>query len=246
MQLPERMKLYEKVTDYKLTCRMPIIARVDGISFSKYTKLCAYQKPHDYEFLSRMLNTVTNITNKISGVVFAYQQSDEISFLLKNDQTFETEPYASNRIQKLVSHLAAYATCGFNENRSHRPPGAFDCRIWTIPEADINNYFVWRQKDTYRNCIQGIAHYKLQEKFGREDSLKLIKGKKIPDLLDILEKELNFRIDDYPTYFLRGITWVKTSESPKGGFDGNPPIFSEKPSYIENQYFKGVTNDKRP
>jgi tRNA(His) 5'-end guanylyltransferase len=33
----------------------------------------------------------------------------------------------------------------------------FDARVFVLPEADVCNYFVWRQQDAQRNAVQMIA-----------------------------------------------------------------------------------------
>jgi len=39
----------------------------------------------------------------------------------------------------------------------HVKPARFDARVFVLPENDVANYFVWRQRDAARNSIQMLA-----------------------------------------------------------------------------------------
>lgn len=248
--LGDRMKGYEKTWEFKLPRRMPILARVDGISFSKMTK--KMKKPYDDDFVRVMQTTAESILQRCSGAILAYVQSDEISILLKNDQTFGTEPHLANKIQKLTSHLAAAATAAFNgeEFAGNYHDARFDCRVWTLPDNEINNYFLWRQQDAFRNCVQSVAHYGLKEKYGRKQSEKMMHGQNTTVLQEIIFKELDINMDKYPTHLKRGACVIKvakvleTTEGPvhrkKWVVDKEIPIFSQDPSYVEDLYFDNV------
>lgn len=57
------------------------------------------------------LNTATKeLVANIQGCVFGYVQSDEISLLLKNDQTLDTSAWFDNNISKMLSISASMAT----------------------------------------------------------------------------------------------------------------------------------------
>ena len=98
--LGDRMKLYESVFDFRLLPRAPIMCRCDGVSFSKLTKYLKLEKPFDKQFSNWMGESMTIVANKIQGCVLGYTQSDEISFVIRADQSNETVPWFNNRIQK--------------------------------------------------------------------------------------------------------------------------------------------------
>ena len=50
-----------------------------------------------------MATTLIETVKQIDGAVFGYQQSDEITFVLRNDWTNDTDPWFSNRVQKIIS-----------------------------------------------------------------------------------------------------------------------------------------------
>ena len=111
--LGDRMKGYENAFRHYLPRRMPVIIRIDGKAFHTYTK--GFHKPFDYILMKTMQETAYELCKKIEGVKLAYVQSDEISLLLTNDDTLETEPWFGNNLQKLCSIAASIATLAFNK-----------------------------------------------------------------------------------------------------------------------------------
>lgn len=202
--LEERMKRYEEAYSSKLTIRTPIIIRVDGWHFKSFTK--GFEKPFDKTFRQCMYNTMLSLCTEIPDVVFAYTQSDEISLLILNYQSFEHEPWFDNRFNKLISLSSALATREFNHylslgtsliEKEKVGHAAFDARVFTIPEDDIVNYFYWRQKDAIRNSIENVA----QTYFNQKD----LNGLSQDDLLKKLKDEKCIIWSEYPTMYQRGI-----------------------------------------
>lgn len=111
--LGDRMKGYENAFRHYLPRRMPVIIRIDGKAFHTYTK--GFHKPFDYILMKTMQETAYELCKKIEGVKLAYVQSDEISLLLTNDDTLETEPWFGNNLQKLCSIAASTATLAFHK-----------------------------------------------------------------------------------------------------------------------------------
>lgn len=112
--LGDRMKGYENAFRHYLPRRMPVIIRIDGKAFHTYTK--GFHKPFDYILMKTMQETAYELCKKIEGVKLAYVQSDEISLLLTNDDTLETEPWFGNNLQKLCSIAASIATLAFHSS----------------------------------------------------------------------------------------------------------------------------------
>ena len=108
-----RMKQYEKITDQKLIRRMPVIIRLDGLSFHSFTR--GFRKPFDDILIDSMQQTAMYLCKNVQNCVLAYTQSDEISLLLIDYEKFDTQPWFDNRIQKMVSTSAAFATMRFKE-----------------------------------------------------------------------------------------------------------------------------------
>lgn len=158
--LGDRIKGYESVYDFRFTNRLPIVVRIDGKAFHSWTKKSKCQKPFDLDLIKLMQNTTKFLCENISGCVCGYCQSDEISLLLINTQTNQTQPWFDNRLQKIVSVVSSLATCYFNENNNLQVkiPAFFDSRAFVVPEKDILNYFIWRQRDAIRNSISTVSH----------------------------------------------------------------------------------------
>lgn len=154
--LGDRMKGYEKAARTTLPMRMPVILRVDGKAFHTATRRCA--RPFDAALAEAMNYTAVALCDGIQGAAFGYVQSDEISVLIHNYRTLTTDAWFANGVQKMVSVAASIATAAFNEARPDTMPIChFDARVFVLPEAEVANYFVWRQQDAIRNATQMIA-----------------------------------------------------------------------------------------
>lgn len=116
MSLGDRMKMYEKQKEVRVEQGKPFVVRLDGHSFSKFTK--GMQQPWDPKFISTMTLTAADLLIEFSATS-AYVQSDEISLtffpiLSKTDEK-EWEPYIFNgRYQKMSTVMAGFASARFN------------------------------------------------------------------------------------------------------------------------------------
>src|ERR1700693_268482 len=98
--LGDRIKQYESAYRTMLPMRMPVIIRVDGCHFHTYTKGC--KRPVDDGLVEVMNLTAKYLCKNIQGCQMAYVQSDEISLLLNNYQTLDTQPWYDNNLQKMA------------------------------------------------------------------------------------------------------------------------------------------------
>lgn len=87
--LGDRMKEYENVPKNTLTKRTPIIIRLDGCHFHTFTR--HMDKPFDLILMSTMQETMKYLCEQIQGCVLGYTQSDEISLVLIDYKTINTE-----------------------------------------------------------------------------------------------------------------------------------------------------------
>ena len=111
--LGKRMKEnYEDIFKNKLMRRTPVIIRLDGKAFHTFTK--GFNKPFDKVLSNTMADTMKFLCESIQGCIFGYCQSDEISLLLTDYKTFETEAWFDYEVQKVCSVSAAIATLAFN------------------------------------------------------------------------------------------------------------------------------------
>lgn len=171
------MKEYYEIRNRRfLTRRTPVIIRIDGKAFHTYTK--GLNKPFDEYLMEDMQLTLKYLCENIQGCKFGYVQSDEISLLLTDYDTLQTDAWFDYCQNKMESIAASMATAKFNNLRWQKyglglNPANFDARAFNIPKEDAVNYFVWRQQDATKNSISMLAqslysHKELLGKNGNE------------------------------------------------------------------------------
>ena len=175
-------KNYESRSRTFLTRRVPIIMRLDGKAFHTYTK--SLNKPFDEGLIEDMKETAIYLCQNIQGAKCAYVQSDEISILITDYDTLQTEAWFDYNVQKMTSIAASLATAKFNQLRIKRhlknwcknyntesinilnveatmefgiKLANFDSRVFNIPKEEVANYFLARQKDAVKNSISMLA-----------------------------------------------------------------------------------------
>jgi len=242
--LGTRMKVYEKCYNVKLPKRLPVIIRIDGKSFHSMVKKWQCKTPFDDRLIEIMQATTQYLCNNISGCELGYVQSDEISLLLRNDQTLNTQPYFDNKLQKLCSVVASMATMTFNHCGStffkiplirNANYAMFDARVFILPKSEVVNYFIWRQQDASRNSVQMLARPLY--------SHKKCNNKNSSQLQEMcFQKGQNW--NDLETYKRRGTCLIKkdkTISTPNGEvirkkwvIDKDIPVFTQDREYIEN------------
>lgn len=199
--LGDRMKAYEQVTRSVLLPHSLTILRVDGRAFHSYLRNA--EKPYDFTFMHDMQVVGAALCADISGAVFAYGQSDEISVLL-SDVEPQSQPWFGGVIQKVASVGASIATMTLNYQRGTVGRPHFDGRVFTVPSsAEAANYFIWRQRDAVRNSISMAA----QAKF----SPNQLHGVSTGQMQEMLFAEHSINWNDYADTAKRG--WVVTRET---------------------------------
>ena len=223
--LGKRMKGYEQVAKSSLMKRTPVAIRIDGKAFHTFTK--GLKKPFDDVLIKSMQETMKYLCENIQDCVFGYTQSDEITLILIDYQTFETSAWFDYEVQKMCSISASMATMAFNkffeknvENYIYKEcesvivecnyvntlrkainKGAmFDARCFNISKDEVCNLVYWRQLDAIRNSIQmvGQANYSQKQLHGK--SCKMIK--------EMLKEEKNIDWDELPIHYQRGTACV--------------------------------------
>lgn len=226
MELSTRMKKYEGVNKSFLMAKTPAIIRIDGKAFHSWTR--GLEAPFDQVFYACMANTAKELVNNIQGATIAYGQSDEISILLKDYATYDTDAWFGGNIQKIASVAASIATGVFNATAvklgiDRGKLAFFDARVFALPAHEVTNYFIWRQKDFHRNSIQAVGQHYLGH--------KNMQGLGSQDVVDAL-RELDDPVDwynDYDSVFRRGYTYQRGSADVN--FD--IPEFNQLRDFIE-------------
>jgi len=104
---------YENRNRSYLLRRTPVIMRLDGKAFHTLTRNC--NKPFDIEFSSAMIYAGHKLLKEIQGAECAYTQSDEISILITDYETLETEAWFDYNVQKMTSVAASVASLAFSD-----------------------------------------------------------------------------------------------------------------------------------
>lgn len=199
----DRMKAYEsQTTNTKLIPLLPVMARLDGKGFSKFTK--GLKRPYD-ERLSKLMVETTKYLVKETNANCGYTQSDEITLCWFNEDPQSQMDY-NGKLFKIMSDLSAMCSVFFNEKLTEYLPEKvgkrprFDCRVWNVPnQIEAVNTFLWREMDATKNSISMAAQsfYSSNELLGKNGSVK-------QEML--FQKGINW--NDYPSFFKRG-TYVQ-------------------------------------
>ena len=168
------MKAYEASEAKRLLDpTLPLIARLDGRGFSKFTR--GFEKPFDASLTDAMDATTMALVEETKASI-GYTQSDEIT-LIWDAVEENSQRFFNDRVQKLCSVLAGKCTILFATELVYSGTGGteifrklphFDCRVWNVPNQDeATNTLLWRAQDARRNgisvfCQQHVSHKALQ------------------------------------------------------------------------------------
>jgi tRNA(His) 5'-end guanylyltransferase len=222
-EFDKRMKSYEKeFTSKKIDKSKWVYARIDGRSFSKFTK--KMEKPFDAE-LHDCFITAMKALMKESNASLGFTQSDEISLLWEPLQD-PSEFMFSGKIQKLTSVLASITTSAFYDRfithfgSNYGKLPAFDCRIINLPSMDeACNMLTWRKQDAFRNAVQSAAHFY----FGHKKLMHRSTTEKIEmmadagiDFFEIFNEDFRLGTSMKPVSVVRPLTDEEKSKIPSG------------------------------
>ena len=112
--LGDRMKnYYENRAKTYLVRRMPIIIRLDGKAFHTWSR--GFVKPFDKRMLETMQEVTLELCKNIQGCVLGYTQSDEITLVLIDYNTLDTDAWFDYNVEKMCSVSASMCTLYFNK-----------------------------------------------------------------------------------------------------------------------------------
>jgi tRNA(His) guanylyltransferase len=201
MDLAERIKAYEsEETRRVIPSGNPIIIRVDGHGFSKFTK--KLNKPFDKNFLYAMEEMTKEIVGNTTACI-GYTQSDEATFILRNDNNLNT--FFGARVMKLTGIFAGLATGAFYKHAikfwpelCEKQTPTFDAKVFGVPSLiEAYNSVLSRELDATKNAISMLAsHY-----FSHKSLLKKNGEEKIQRLID----EVGIDFNQLPDRIKRGV-----------------------------------------
>lgn len=152
-----QMRQAEWFHGLKVPNGMWIVLRLDGRSFTKLTK--EMEHPFDIRFHHWMEATARHVFEDFD-CIYGVTHSDEISLLLQPDtDMFDRE------VEKLVSVSASLASSQFTY--ASQGLASFDSRIVMFADAnEVASYFLWRQMDAHRGCLNSYAYWTLRKERG--------------------------------------------------------------------------------
>ena len=234
--LGTRMKEYEKRNQYYLQKRTPVAIRVDGRSFHTFTK--GFKRPFDDILMKSMQETAKYMCENIQGAKLAYVQSDEITIILVDYDTLETDCWFNYRTDKLCSISASMATMAFNRVfvKNVDEWGRLTFPNWdeggTNEEVDVD---LLKLNDAYQRAIGKGAMFDARcfnipkeevtnliywrqldatrnsiQMVGQANfSHKELQNKSCNDIQDMLHEQKGINWNDYPTVCKRGTACIK-------------------------------------
>ncbi|KAI4647296.1 uncharacterized protein J4E79_010448 [Alternaria viburni] len=209
LSLAARMKSYEARFDQTLPLDKPIILRLDGHGFSRFTS--HFARPFDERIHTAMISTCADLLHFFPRATVAYTQSDEITLVFPEGvQSF------NERVQKLCSLSASYCSVRFNKHltdalKAMPEPEVkgdveevlgtahFDARFFPVPDiAEALNNLIWRcRNDAVRNSVSAFARTMY--------STKEMNGKKTKDLVSMMLEEKGVRFEEaVPKWAIEG------------------------------------------
>ena len=177
---------------------LPVIIRLDGVNFSKWTKGLAYPYDENYQLL---MNESTKFLVSETSAVIGYTQSDEITLILYSEDR-RSAIYHAGKKQKILSKLSSQFSEFFNSKveeflPAHNKKAYFDMRIYQTPTLkDAAAQLLWRENDAIRNSILMLAY----SEYSHKDCL----GINTLKLKEKLKTEKNIIWENCPERFKRG------------------------------------------
>ena len=254
-----RMKtFYEQIPKFKLYRRTPVAIRIDGKAFHTFTR--GFAKPFDEVLGNAMVRTMEYLCKNIQGCVFGYTQSDEITLLLIDYQTFETDAWFDYEIQKICSISASMATMAFNRffeaemNVFKASHTIFDTNEWAYPKAGeiYGAYMLAKSKGAMfdARCFNIPKEEATNLVYWRQldatrNSIQMVgqanfshnelQGCSCNVIQDMLHEQRGINWNDFPTRWKRGVAWRKSS-----GIDYDMPILKgEDRKYVDELIYVG-------
>ena len=233
--LAKRMKDYEMRDRYFLQKRIPVAIRVDMRAGHTFTR--GFKRPFDYIFMKSMQETAKYMCENMGNAKFAYVQSDEITIILTDYDTLETDCWFNYRTDKLCSISASMATMAFNkyfeENVTNEVleykmvPHCVEIQQeikeyhnTLIAALDKGAMFDARCFNIPKEEVTNLIYWRqldasrnsIQMVGQANFSHKELQNKSCNDIQDMLMLQKNINWNDFPTYQKRGSCVVKSDE----------------------------------
>ena len=214
-ELGSRLKRnYENASKTFLTRRMPVIIRIDGKAFHTFTRGLkkpfdgilsdAMQKTMEY-LCKNIQGCVFGYTqsDEISLLLVDYKNLNTDAWFNYSVQkcasvasSMATMSFNKAFADNVEKWLDEYYMRAWNADENDdkyaetlkkalENGAMFDARIFNIPKEEVVNYFIWRQNDCGRNCVQSVAQSML--------SKSEIFHKSCSELIDIIGDKFEYQ-----------------------------------------------------
>lgn len=256
--LGDRMKEYESRNQYYLQKRTPVCIRVDMRAGHTFTR--GFAHPFDEVFGNAMVRTMEYCAKNIGNCVFAYCQSDEITFILIDYAKLETDAWFDYRTDKLCSISASMATMAFNRsfememNVFKAGHTIMDTNEWAYPEvgalygaymlsASRGAMFDARCFNIPKEEATNLIYWRQLD--ATRNSIQMVgqanfshselQGCSCNVIQDMLHEQRGINWNDFPTRWKRGTAWTRAR-----GVDYEMPILKgEDRKYVDKVIYVG-------
>lgn len=228
--LGDRVKKWEAETETKLDPERFIVIRLDGRSFRQFTR--SFDYPVDQHLQESLIRTTEDLVKEFNATT-GYCQRDEITLVLpriKNEKTGKyVESMFGNRLQKLVSISASFATARYNHHlcslssdvdhltekfkKMNSGRAHFDSRVLSVEtDQDVRDIVWWRYRwDCFDNGISCIGYHE----FPKKSSDNMSTNEKIRRLVaEHYDGDKQRLFDAYPSHLFYG-TFIKRRQYEK-------------------------------
>ena len=252
--LGSRMKEnYEQIAQTKLMRRTPVAIRIDGKAFHTFTR--GFRKPFDEILATTMQDTMRYLCENIQGCVLGYTQSDEITLILQDYATLETDAWFGYKVQKICSIAASMATLYFNKIFSQKVEDYLDA-IFVLQDHDCmkeeKEYVLCLSRKVEKGALFDARCFNIPKEevtnllYWRQldairnstqmigqyyFSQKELRNKSCKQIIEMLRESKDVELFDYPTRNLMGVCCFKELDT--WFLDYEIPRFNEDRDYIE-------------
>lgn len=207
MSLRDRMKMYETEYDQRIPKNKPFIVRLNGRTFSKWTKKLPSRS--DPNFQKTMVLTMNDLISEFKPAT-GYTHSDDITLIFPECSIFK------RRVQKIITVMAGYCSARFNYHIQEIPKSMysesvqnviqkgifhFDARVICPNKSyEILNHQIWR---SVHECYSIAVQWSAREFYTNNELYK----KTTNNMIEMIALK-NITFDDFPEHILYG-TYAK-------------------------------------
>lgn len=206
--LSERLEHYSKIERRQLIPQLPVIIEFNGRNFSRLCK--DIKKPFDDDFDHAFLMAIFYTLKEIPSTVFAYQYADKALLILQPQK--KSNPWMDNVVHLMISASASIITGALKDFIAVSDPPikksgdiVFETNVLVLPKlSEAANYCFYWQNKAQSYAIHQTCLAFLIPKYGKSKSLSILSGKKDFEKQELLSKQFDIFLEQYPKSFYRG------------------------------------------